>query len=71
MFYYVSNCFQSSVVCPTTFPKYFETNKQFEKCKPSFMESLIANFIQFSDAIAKLLFLQRRLGTRVCVHSVS
>ena len=41
---------------------------KFEKCIPSFMESLIADFIQFSSAIAKFLFLQGRLGTRLCVH---
>ena len=44
---------------------------KFEKCIPSFMESLIADFIQFSSAIAKFLFLQGRLGTRLCVHSIS
>ena len=43
---------------------------KFVKSIPSFMESLIADFIQFSSAIAKLLFLQGRLGTRLCVHSV-
>ena len=41
---------------------------KFEKCKPSFMESLIADFIQFSGAIAKFLFLQGRLSSGVCVH---
>ena len=35
------------------------------------MESLIADFIQFSSAIAKFLFLQGRLGTRLCVHLIS
>ena len=44
---------------------------KFEKCIPSFMESLIADFIQFSTAITKFLFLQGRLGTRLCVHSIS
>ena len=44
---------------------------EFEKCIPSFMESLIAKVIQFSSAIAKFLFLQGRLGTRLCVHSIS
>ena len=44
---------------------------KFEKCISSFMESLIVDFIKFSSAIAKLLFLQRRLGTRLCVHSFS
>ena len=29
---------------------------KFEKCIPSFMENLIANFIQFSSAITKFLF---------------
>ena len=42
---------------------------KFEKCIPSFMESLI-DFIQFSSSIAKFLFLQGRLGTRLCVHSI-
>ena len=32
---------------------------------PSFMESLIANFIQFLSAIANFLFLQGRLGTKL------
>ena len=40
---------------------------KFQKCNPFFMESLIADFIQFSGAIAKFLFLQGRLSTRVCV----
>ena len=44
---------------------------KFEKCIPSFMETLIANFIQFSIANTKFLFLQGRLGTRLCVHSIS
>ena len=34
------------------------------------MESLIAEFIQFSGAIAKFLFRQGSLGTRLCVHSI-
>ena len=42
---------------------------EFQKCVPSFLESLIASFIQFSRPIAKFLFLQGRLGTRLCVHS--
>ena len=29
------------------------------------MESLVADFIQFSGATAKFLFLQRRFGTRL------
>ena len=44
---------------------------KFEKCIPSFMQSLIADFIQFSRAIVKFLFLQGRLSTRLCVHSIS
>ena len=44
---------------------------EFEKCIPSFFESLIANFIQFSGASPKFLFLQGRLGTRLCMHLVS
>ena len=32
------------------------------------MGSLIADFIQFSTAIAKFLFLQERLITRLCVY---
>ena len=35
------------------------------------MESLIADFVEFSSAIAKILFLQGRLGTRLCVHLIS
>ena len=34
------------------------------------MESLIADFIHISGAIAKFLFLLGRLGTRLCVHSI-
>ena len=34
------------------------------------MEILIADFIQFSSTIVDFLFLQQRLGTRLCVHSV-
>ena len=41
---------------------------EFEKRIPSFMESLIANFIPFSRASAKFLFLEGRLGARLCVH---
>ena len=37
----------------------------------SFMESLIADFIQIFVAVAKFLFLQGRLGTRLFVHSIS
>ena len=44
---------------------------EFEKCILSFIESLISDFIQFSSAIIKFLFLQGRLGTRLCVHSIS
>ena len=42
---------------------------EFEKCR-TFMECLIADFIQFSSTIAEFLFLQGRLSTRLCVHSV-
>ena len=44
---------------------------EFEKCIPSFMENLIADFILFFSDIAKFLFLRGRLGTRICVHSIS
>ena len=44
---------------------------EFEKCILSFMESLITDFIRFSRAIAKFFFLQGRLGTRLCMHSIS
>ena len=44
---------------------------KFEKCVPSFMKSLIADFIQISSGIAKFSFLQGRLGTRLCVQSIS
>ena len=44
---------------------------EFEKCILSFMESLISNFIQFFTTIAKYLFVQGRLGTRLCVHPIS
>ena len=43
---------------------------EFKKCVLSFMESLIADFIQFSSAIVKILFLQERMGARLCVHSI-
>ena len=46
------------------------TNK-FEKWIPSFMESLIVDFIQFCSTTAKFFFLQGRLGARLCVHSMS
>ena len=36
---------------------------EFEKCILSFMESLIADFIQLSNAIVIFLILQGRLGT--------
>ena len=42
--------------------------KIFEKCTLSFMESLIADFIQFFSAITNFLFMQGRLDTRLCVH---
>ena len=44
---------------------------KFEKCIPSFMESLIADFIQFSSTIAKFLFLQGRLGIRLRLQLIS
>ena len=44
---------------------------EFEKCIPSFMENLIADFILFFSDIAKFLFLRGRLDTRICVHSIS
>ena len=44
---------------------------KFEKCIASFMKILIDGFIQFSGTIAKFLFLQGRLGTRLCVHPIS
>ena len=37
---------------------------EFVKCLPSFMEILVANFIQFSSSIAKFLFLLGKLGTQ-------
>ena len=37
--------------------------KKFEKCIPSFMESLIADFMKFFSAIAKFSFLKGKLGT--------
>ena len=42
--------------------------KIFEKFILSFMESLIADFIQFFSAITNFLFMQGRLDTRLCVH---
>ena len=42
--------------------------KEFEKCIPSFMESLTANFVQFCSAVAKFLILQGRLGNRLCAQ---
>ena len=41
---------------------------ELEKCTPSFMESLIADFIEFSSTSTKFLFLQGRLDTRLLVH---
>ena len=43
--------------------------KEFEKCVTSFLERLTANFSQFSSAIAKFLFLQRILDTKLYVYS--
>ena len=34
------------------------------------MESLIANFVQLSCAITKSLFLEPRLGIRLCLYSI-
>ena len=44
---------------------------KFEKRILSIMESLTADFIQFSNANAKFLFLQGRVGIRLCVQSTS
>ena len=52
-------------------------NKRVQEMNPIFMESLIDDFINFSNAIANFLgffvvfFLQGRLSTRLCVHSIS
>ena len=35
------------------------------------MESLIADFLKLFSTIAKFLFLQGRLGTRLRVHAIS
>ena len=41
---------------------------EFEKCIPSFMESLTANFIQFFSAIAKFSAIAREIGHKtMCV----
>ena len=40
------------------------------KLSRTFMESLIADFVQFSSTIAKFLFLERELGTRLYLASV-
>ena len=34
------------------------------------MESLIANFVQFSCVNATFLFFEQRLGTRLCLRSI-
>ena len=44
---------------------------EFEKCILSFMESFIADLIQFFSTIVKILFVQGGLGTRLCGHSIS
>ena len=44
---------------------------EFEKCILCFMESLIADFVQYFSVIAKFLFMQGRLGNRLCVSSIS
>ena len=41
-----------------------------KKCVLSFTESLIADFIRSSGTISKFLFLQERLGTRLCGYSI-
>ena len=48
---------------------HFSLINEFQKCR-TFMESLKANFIQFSSAIAKFLYLQGKLGISLCAHSV-
>ena len=36
----------------------------------AFMKSVIADFVQFFRAIAKLLFSEQRLGSKLCQRSV-
>ena len=40
------------------------------KQRSTFMERLIADYVQFSCAIAKFLFLEQRLDTRLCLCCV-
>ena len=40
------------------------------KLSRTFMESLIADFVQFSSTIAEFLSLERELGTRLYLASV-
>ena len=51
--------------------KYLKLINEFEKCIPSLTESLTINCIHLSSGIAKFLFLQGILGTRLCVYSIS
>ena len=37
----------------------------------SFKGSLIVDFVELFNAMAKILFIEGRLGTRLCVHSTS
>ena len=57
--------FEISVESYNSSQNTFRLTNEFNKCIPSFMESLSANYIQFFSAIAKFLFLQQRLGTRL------
>ena len=63
--------FEISVVSYNLTQNTLRLINELEKCIQSFMESLIADFIQFFSAIAKFLFMQGRLGTRLCVYSTS
>ena len=63
--------FLRSVVSPEIRQNTLRLINEFEKCIPSFIESLTANFTQFPIAIAKFLFLKGRLDTRLCVYSIS
>ena len=71
---FINSCFASSEISGGPYNPSQNTlrlTNKFEKCNPSFMESLIAAFIQFYAAIAKFLFMKGRLGTWLRVHSIS
>ena len=42
----------------------------FDHFAMSALKGLIDDFVEFSSVITKLLFLEGRLGSRLCLHSM-